>query len=207
MDLRLHGDSLDLAGPHTVETAARDVCELGPIHALAGHSFGGKIAIEAARELPALEELWVLDAMPGPRPDRRGSEAIAKVIAALRAVGTRFESRDAYVSALAAHGLATPIGRWLAMSLRRIDGGFEKAVDVDAIDTMLDDYFRRDLWPVLEALPMRRHLVIAERSPVFAPEDRERADRLEGVCVHRVDSGHWLHVEAPDALLDILSAS
>jgi len=203
VDLRLHGDSLDVKGPHTVAAAAGDVCELSSIQAISGHSFGGKIAIEVARQIE-LEELWVLDCMPGPRPDRRGSEAIGQVIDALRAVGTRFDSRDAYVDALKAAGLAEPIGRWLAMSSKRVDGGFEKVVDVDAIDSMLDDYFALDLWPVLEKLTCPTHLVIAERSAVFSTDDRKRADAIArpGFEVHRIDAGHWLHVEAPNALLE-----
>lgn len=208
VDLRLHGDSLEVEAPHTVSNAAADVLALGPIHALSGHSFGGKIAIEVARQME-LEELWVLDSMPGPRPDRRGSEAIGKVIGALRAVGTHYESRDAYVSALKDRGLAEPIGRWLAMSLKRVDDGFEKAVDVDAIDAMLDDYFALDLWPALESLSCPTHLVIAERSPVFSSEDRARADAISrpGFSVDRIDAGHWLHVEAPGALVAKMSES
>ena len=206
MDLRLHGDSLGIEGPHSVAHAAADVSKLGPIHALSGHSFGGKIAIEVAQQVE-LEELWVLDAMPGPRPDRRGSEAIGQVMNALRAVPTRFGSRDEFVDALKGEGLVEPIGRWLAMSLKRTDEGFEKVVDVDAIDGMLDDYFQLDLWSALEELSCPTHLVIAERSPVFSEEDRARAAAISrpGFEAHRIDAGHWLHVEAPGALLELMA--
>lgn len=202
VDLRLHGDSLSVSPPHTVSNAACDVLEL-EFDAIAGHSFGGKIAIEVARRRE-LEELWVLDSMPGPRPDRRGSEAIGKVIDALRRVGTRFETREAYVDAL---GLGTAIGRWLAMSLKQTEDGFEKVVDVDAIDTMLDDYFELDLWPALESLNVPTNLVIAERSPVFTEADRKRAHAITrpNLHVHTVDAGHWLHVEAPHALLTLMT--
>lgn len=207
VDLRLHGDSLDLSPPHTVERAAQDVLALGSIHGISGHSFGGKIAIEVARHTP-LESLWILDSMPGPRPDRRGSEAISKVMDALRAVDRNFETRDAFVQALVAQGLVEPIGRWLAMSLKRTDSGFEKVVDVDAIDGMLDDYFAQDLWPALESLETDTHLVIADRSEVFDTDDRARAASITrtGFYVHHVNAGHWLHVEAPTALLALMTA-
>lgn len=128
---------------------------------------------------------------------------------ALRAVDRNFETRDAFVQALVAQGLVEPIGRWLAMSLKRGDSGFEKVVDVDAIDGMLDDYFALDLWPALESLETETHLVIAERSEVFDTDDRARAASItrDGFHVDHVNAGHWLHVEAPAALLALMTAS
>src|SRR5687767_7195487 len=50
VDLRLHGRSEPGTPPHTVDACADDVRnliehELGPIAALGGHSFGGKVVL------------------------------------------------------------------------------------------------------------------------------------------------------------------
>src|SRR4051812_16958788 len=48
VDLRMHGASQGFLPPHDVFSAARDLAELeaalpGPVHAVLGHSFGGKV--------------------------------------------------------------------------------------------------------------------------------------------------------------------
>ncbi|HJL33624.1 MAG TPA: alpha/beta fold hydrolase, partial [Polyangiaceae bacterium LLY-WYZ-15_(1-7)] len=207
VDLRLHGDSLDAAPPHTVTACAADLRELPldlPLAGALGHSFGGKVALALAQQA-SLHELWLIDSMPGARPDRHGSEAIAKVLAALRAVPARHADRDAFVAALRAEGVAEPLGRWLAMSLKREDDGqMRYPVDLDAIDGLLDDYFALDLWGALPGAN-RAHVVIGEKSEVFAGPDRERVRALAAedprLEVHLVEgAGHWVHVEKPSAL-------
>src|SRR5262245_56271081 len=70
VDLRNHGQSSKHWPPFTVEACAKDVvflCEKLAIKpkALLGHSFGGKVALVAARDLPSLEQVWMLDCPPG----------------------------------------------------------------------------------------------------------------------------------------------
>ncbi len=217
VDLRMHGESQGLAPPHTVRTAAADLDVLagtldGPIAAVVGHSFGGKVALAYAAEHPELEELWVIDSLPGARPDGRGSEATLRVVAMLRSLPRRWDDRDAFVARVIEAGYEQGLARWLAMNLERADGAYELRLDLDAIEALLDDYFAQDLWHVVEepAGDTQVHLVIAERSPVFDAGDRERARRAaashDRVHVHFVDAGHFVHVEAPDALLALLSA-
>ena len=67
VDLRNHGDSPPLDGPHTLASCAADLArlseQLGIQPAiLIGHSFGGKVVLKHAESLPAgLEQVWVLD--------------------------------------------------------------------------------------------------------------------------------------------------
>jgi pimeloyl-ACP methyl ester carboxylesterase len=85
MDLRAHGNSREPDGqPDTLTSAARDVLETArqlplPLHALVGHSFGGKVALEAAR-LEPIPQVMTLDSAPGTRTDARGSETTTAVI-------------------------------------------------------------------------------------------------------------------------------
>src|SRR4051812_5798794 len=71
VDLRHHGDSRDAPAPNTLAACAADLRVLGEHlgrapDLLIGHSFGGKVALEYARQGSAeLRQVWVLDAVPG----------------------------------------------------------------------------------------------------------------------------------------------
>lgn len=221
VDLRLHGGSQGLPGPHTVEAAARDVAELTRelglrVRSILGHSFGGKIALTWARERAEdLDAVWLADSPPGARPGGDGAQAPFAVLDALEALPRSFESRDEMVDALHARGFSRELGRWLATNLERSEAGrYDLPLDVPGIRSMLEDYARTDLWDQVEAPPGRHqvHLVVGGRSEVFGAQDRERAARAAEssarVHLHVLeDAGHWLHVEAPDALLSLLTAS
>ncbi len=222
VDLRMHGNSRGLAPPHTVESAARDVLALeaklgAPVRAVLGHSFGGKVALAYARARndDALRDVWVIDSLPGARATRRGSEGTLLVIELLRSLGSRFESREKFVEQVLAHGLARDLATFLAMNLERDATGdaFVLRLDLDAITEMLDDYFAQDLWPVVEHPPGRAriHLVVGGKSGLFEPTDLERARAAVAALPERVfltvfpDAGHWIHTEAPDELLRLVS--
>ncbi len=231
VDLRGHGRSVPVGeGPATIETVASDVIEsLGrepvPVAAVIGHSFGGKVALEAARRwgpggtarsdgsvLP-LEHVVVMDSLPGARPTRHGSESIAQVLETLDALGRPFPDRNAFVAAVEARGHGKPIAQWLGTSLKRQeDGTFVFGIDLAFVREVLGDYFELDYWPLLEAAPEAGglsgvHLVIGARSTVFLPPDRDRASALEArgrLTVDVLDAGHWLHAEDPESVIAVL---
>jgi len=219
VDLRVHGQSLDAPPPHTIAAAAADLVRLGdrlgrPIAGVMGHSFGGKVALAytAARARDPLEQVWVLDASPGTRCEGEG--ATERVLRMLRALPQPLPSRERFLEIVAAHGHPPAIGEWLAMNVRRADDGLRFRLDLDAIAALLDDYFAVDLWPALERADGTRalHVVVAERSSALDREDRVRlhaaAAREPRVVPHLVaGAGHWVHVDAPDALFAMVSAA
>ena len=74
---------------------------------------------------------------------------------------------------------------------------------VSAICALLEDYFARDLWWVLERPRTPRvHLVVAGRSPLFGEADRRRAEAC--ALVHAMATGHWVHQEDPEGMLRLL---
>jgi pimeloyl-ACP methyl ester carboxylesterase len=218
IDLRGHGRSMALDDrPANLATVADDLIETLaheglPVAALIGHSFGGKVALEAAsRSVLPLSHLVVMDSLPGARPDRHGSESIEQVLGALEAEPGPFASRDAFVDVMIARGLTKPIGQWLATSLRRQDdGAFRFGIDLGYVRAVLGDYFARDLWPVLESPPagLRGHLLIGDRSQVFGPADRARAIALASrgiLTLDVLDTGHWVHAEDPEGVVRALA--
>ena len=225
VDLRLHGESQEgFAPPHTLAAAARDVQELiaqlernnGPanarVRAVLGHSFGGKVALELARQRNAdLDELFVIDSTPGARPDRRGSESTQHIVDLLTHLPTEFSDRGAFTSWIEERGVSRPTAMWLAMNVRPVPNStrFVFRVDIASIRGLLDDYFRVDLWALLEhppaASPMRTHLIVGGRSGVVDEADRAHVERCPTTTLDVIDEAdHWVHVDAPDALRAIV---
>ncbi len=221
VDLRMHGRSQHFAPPHTVAAAAADLVALeavlpGKVRGVVGHSFGGKVALAYVEAKGgALDDAWIVDSTPGARPDARGSEATAFIVGLLETLPRTFAERDAFGRALRENGVHEDMIAWLAMNVERDDerGGYRLRTDVAAIRALLEDYFLRDLWSVVEAPPgdVRVHVVVGGRSPVFDEADRQRAARAAEAHPGRVsfdvieEAGHWVHVDAPGPLLELLS--
>ena len=50
-------------------------------------------------------------------------------------------------------------------------------------------------------------VVIADRSPVFTPADLARLASVPShIHTHHVDAGHWLHIQAPGPVVELLAA-
>lgn len=219
VDLRGHGRSMDIdAAPATLATCAADLLQtlkIAPLRtgAIIGHSFGGKVAIElvARTAEQPIDHLVVIDSLPGARPDHRGSESIKEVLRALDAAPGPFESRNAFTAEMERLGLSKPIAQWLGTSVRRLeDGTFRFGIDLSFVRAVLADYFTHDDWATLESPPAgtRPHLLIGGRSSVFSAEDRARAEALAARGVLTVDvleTGHWVHAEAPEAVVSVLA--
>ena len=78
---------------------------------------------------------------------------------------------------------------------------------------LMADYARTDSWDVVEALPAGSTLdvVIGGRSEVFSESDRARIEHIStlnsAVSTHVLDdAGHWVHVDAADALVTLLTS-
>jgi esterase len=213
VDLRLHGESQGFLPPHTLEAAGRDVQELiasldQPVRSVFGHSFGGKVALEVARQREGdLDQLFVIDSTPSARPDAKGSESTQHIVDLLAELPSEFPDRAAFTGFMEGRGVSRPTAMWLAMNVRPLPNTtrFVFRVDLDGIRALLADYFVRDLWSVLEQPPagsaMLSHLIVGGRSGVVDAADRERAAHIKRTTIDVIpEADHWVHVDAPDTL-------
>jgi esterase len=227
VDLRDHGDSQGLAGERTIVAAGADLVELAAeltaahgarVAGIVGHSFGGKVAIAGAAQLreagQGLDELWVIDAPPGPRPNPRdiGTE---RIFAVLQGLPGRFDDRGQFTATLIAAGITKPTAQWLATNLVEdpaSEPSWRFGPDLARLRALLDDFKVVDLWPTLEAeaaAGVAVALVLGERSEAVVDDQREYADTLAAagqIAVEVIpDAGHWVHTDNPEALLSVLA--
>lgn len=221
VDLRMHGNSQSMPPPHTVAACAEDLFALhpslaAPIRAVIGHSFGGKVALaysalRATLGTP-LDLVVSVDSNPGLREDASGSAQIHAVISALESLPSVVVSRDAFASHMRERGLSDGLVAWLMMNLRPVDGGFAVRLDLAAIRAMLGDYFARDDWSLVERpADTRVAMIVGGRSPAFSQIERDRiaASSRAHPALVSLDviehAGHWVHVDAPDELFEIVT--
>ena len=197
VDLRAHGRSPALDPPHTVQACARDLLALGPADAVIAHSFGGKVAL-AYGQLADVDPIWVLDASPAPLPPEALHNDVAQVIAALAEVPVPLATRSELIEFLSAKGFSRPITLWMTTNLTHGDGGLVWRFDLPAVRALIADYFHLDAWPWVDS---RTRLLRAENGGRW--RDLDRFEAHGGVVLP--DSGHWVHVDNPDGLLDLIT--
>lgn len=222
-DLRHHGQSRPAPPPDTLAACAQDVVRLvqsaaepdrAPVRVVIGHSLGGKVALQVARELEGvLAQVWVLDSNPGIQPLQADSE-IQRVVSALSRVPMPLERRADVVPLLLERGLSAAIANWMTTNLERGADGYRWALDLERIQALLVDYSETDLWSYLDGRKQDRldlHWVVAERSERLDQTVRDRLAQLEHQGKLRyhllAKAGHWLHVDNPDDLLALLAES
>lgn len=219
VDLRMHGRSQGAPPPHTVAACAEDLVAVlhersasgQPVAGVLGHSFGGKVALELRNHVAL--PTWVIDSSPGARPEflesAQGS-AVKKVLECLESAPAHFSRRDDFVEYLLGNGLAEPVAKWMAMNLESDGTGYRLTLDPAAMRALLSDYFRVDSWPRIIECHAPVRVAVATRDSSIAPDDQRKLERLseemDHLQIRRVESGHWMHVEAPEALAEHVAA-
>lgn len=212
VDLRNHGQSRGFAGPHTIAASAADVDRLVDetgIHAAAvlGHSFGGKVALTyALHHGSELRQVWVMDSTPAVREP---SGSAWEMIDVVRALPPSFASRAEAVEGIVRAGYSEGVAQWMAINLQPVDGRYVWRLDFDAMEEMVRDFHRTDLWRVVEDPPagVEIHFVKATESHTLDAdaEARVRAAEANGrVHLHLLEGGHWINTDNPEGVLRLL---
>ena len=226
VDLRCHGQTANMptppAGANDVTNAAKDVLatlqhlKIYP-HSLIGHSFGGKVAMsmvhQFGKQLPRPVQVWVLDTVPGDVWCEAGDHP-RDTIAYARTIPMPIANRKALVDSLTGAGFTLEGAQWMTTNLTPAPGATAGELtwvfDIEGIVAMYQSYEATDLWPMLETQPVGLSVdfVRAERSAfVWADEDVGRIGAYGGRVHYLANSSHWVHIDNPDGLLEILAPS
>lgn len=165
---------------------------------LIGHSMGGAIAMEAARQdAGRLERVVLIDVCGTPEP-----ATVAPISSSVNRLGTVFPSVDFYLQALRGLGLIEPWSeyweRYFRYELEPVEGGVRSRSDRAAV---LEDYAygeTHEAYPLWPSLTMPVLLVYATREilpgmgRVVSAADRTRFPReVATATVADVDANHY----------------
>lgn len=211
VDLPYHGSSPPARHGDTISGLAHDVREwldaegVMP-NAILGHSYGGKVALAMAAQWPGARlQVWVIDSTPELKPPSGSAWGMLEVV---RRLPPRFASRDEAVQALVEHGYALGVAQWMATNLAREGEEFVWALDFDAMERLLRDFFSTDLWDVLESPGPEHdiHIVKASESSAISDTAVARIESASGgrVHLHHRQGGHWIHAESPQVVTELL---
>ncbi len=211
-DLTGHGASPALPPGATLDTMARDVLETarargltGPLE-LVGHSLGGRVSLAASLVSPVdVASVTLMDIAPGPVPvDLSESGMVLHIL--LKAPDTAPSRRDMRAG-LVGQGLSEPLADWLVMNLTPTpDGGVRWRFDRQALSELHGRLNGVDLWAAVERPGARVRCIRGGRSRYVSDADVARL-RAAGCPVETVPgAAHYVHVDAPQALLQWLMA-
>ena len=215
VDLPCHGDSAFTHPPYSLSSCVRALTELEEVcgipSVVIGHSFGGKVALcygaDRVNRGQPLQSLWTLDSPLGSNKLPSQGE-VAKVISACLELTMPIHSRKELVEYFQSRGFARGIGQWLTTNLKRSETGFDWRFNLQGIKALLDDYWRVDAWNLLEDLSKETHVTLlkAEQGLRWTTEAEERIQndfpQIDTPILS--NSGHWVHVDQPKALIEML---
>lgn len=211
VDLRNHGRSPVGEPPHTVAACADDLIACmqaeasagRPVRALSGHSFGGKVVLLARAGAPWLGTTWVHDASLASRPSMWQSARTVVAVLDWLSSKSSWPTREAFVAEGAPFG--TDVASWLALNLEPRGDGFGLRFDVNVTRELLQSYFTTDGTPWL-AGPGELHVIVGTRTDTVSADEQVRL-RGAGALVHPLDAAHWVHVDQPDQVVELMVAN
>ena len=209
VDLREHGRSVGLPGPHTITSAAHDIgrliTSLGvSAPAVLGHSFGGKVALAHAVAARATRAVFIVDSVAEPTGD--GGPA-GHMLSRLRRMPAEYTSREAAVEALQAAAVERPVAQWMAMNLVQNGDVFRWRMSLEAVEALYESFRAEDLTDLVRANPqMKVHAIRGTESTVVPAAAGDRWRSLgDHVVLHEVAGGHWLNVDNPAEVVRIVA--
>jgi 2-succinyl-6-hydroxy-2,4-cyclohexadiene-1-carboxylate synthase len=171
---------------------------------LAGYSMGGRIALHAALSLgPLVERLVLIGASPGiADPAQRAARAAddAALADRIEAIGIQ-----AFVHEWGSQELFAGMPRGVA-ELADADRLRNTAPGLAAALRGLGTGVMPPLWQRLQELAIPVDLVVGERDEKFRATAERMGGALRSARLHVVEgAGHTVHLEAPDAVVELLA--
>lgn len=225
MDLRHHGKSnqiYDPRGPDTIENAAKDVIRTVEkahpgvgVERIIGHSLGGKVSLEVARQLDRPSQVWTLDSFPFSfdESSKRNALGVLKVLETIAGIVQPLESRAELYEILENHGFSKGLQQWLGSNLvGNEDDGYVWNFHIPGVFNLYESYGKTDYSDLLVEPPDQCHVEII-RALESKGWDEESIDKLHHLSsnsrgmtrVHELENaGHWLHAENPSGLVELM---
>lgn len=211
-DLTGHGASPPLPPDATLSTLAADVLETARAAGLSGpldwvgHSLGGRVALAASLRSPEnVVRVSLLDISPSPIPTHRSESG--KVMELLLAAPAHAPDRKAMRAELTGRGLSGPLADWLGMNLEPApEGGVRWRFDRAALAELHQRVNGEDLWAALSPSSPPVRCIRGGRAHYVTDADQARMEAMGCRVATLPESGHYVHVDAPEALLRWLSA-
>jgi pimeloyl-ACP methyl ester carboxylesterase len=177
--------------------------KLEPPWTICGHSLGGRVGLMLAGLSPdTVASVAMLDVAPGPIPvERQTSVSVMKTLLAAPATAV---DRKAMREWLTGAGLSGPIADWLLLNVEPGEGGVTWRFDRERLAQLHPSVSAEDLWPIAESRPAPLTVVRGSKSPYVTDADVARLSSL-GAITATVQSGHDVHVEATEAVLDVIA--
>lgn len=211
-DLTGHGGSQPLPPGAGLGTLAQDVLATaraagleGPLD-MVGHSLGGRVALAASLQAPGeVASVALLDITPSPLP--MDTSESGKVLQVLRAAPARAEDRRSMRAELTGRGISGPLADWLVMNLEpEPEGGVRWRFDREALAALHARVNGEDLWAALGRPGVRVRCIRGGRARYVPDEDVARMEAAGCPVATLPEAGHFVHVDAPQALLGWLLA-
>ncbi|THF95572.1 hypothetical protein TEA_023519 [Camellia sinensis var. sinensis] len=162
-------------------------------------------------------QLWVLDSGPGKVNTENSDGEVEKVLQTLQSLPTSVPSRKWLVDHMIKLGFSKSLSEWIGSNLKKSGDHETWAFNLDGAVQMFNSYRETDYWPLLEHPPKEMEIAIvqAEKSDRWDADVIQRLESLAGrsldesegkFSVHVLpNSGHWVHVDNPKGLLEIVA--
>lgn len=212
IDMTGHGTSPRLPPGATLSTVAGDVLETaraaglqGPLE-LVGHSLGGRVSLAASLRSPGdVASVTLLDISPSPIPTSQSESG--KVMELLLTAPASAPDRRAMRAELTGRGLSGPLADWLVMNLEpNPEGGVRWRFDRESLAEFHGRVNGEDLWAAVERPGAKVRCIRGGRAHYVSDADLARLEALGHPVATLPDAGHFVHVDAPDALLRWLTS-
>ena len=208
VDLRNHGAS-PWNAVHDYPALAGDVARFIRTHvggpaAVLGHSMGGKAAMVLALEEPDLvERLIVVDIAPAP-----SRTTLIDALQAMKNVPLATCTRRTEAETALAESIPDPAVRaFLVQNVTAGPHGLAWAVNLEALERNFPAIVGFPDVAAGRTFTGPTLFVVGERSDYVRPEHHAVIRRLFPAATIEIvaGAGHWVHAEAPDAFLAVLS--
>lgn len=149
------------------------------------------------------------------KPENSDGE-VEKVLQTLQNLPSLIPSRKWLVNHMIELGFSRSLSEWIGSNLKKSGDQETWAFNLDGAVQMFNSYRETSYWSLLEQPPkgMEIAIVRAEKSDRWDPDVIQRLeslsnrrDRPDGkFSLHLLpNSGHWVHVDNPKGLLDLVT--